>query len=121
MENRKILNREMIRHVEDIKPGLAGQLLQTFLGHAPGKYAICMEGLRTGDWSAVESAAHSLKSSTGHLGAEKLMELCASLEDAAASARPSDAVAIGKELEAVYAETLAALELELKSWIPAKT
>jgi two-component system sensor histidine kinase/response regulator len=120
MELREILNREMIRHVEEIKPGLAVQLLRTYLGHAPGKFTICVEGLRTGDWSAVESAAHSLKSSSGHLGADRLMDLCSRLEHAASSGSPSDATAFGNEFEAVYAETLAALERELKSRIPIK-
>lgn len=118
MENRKILNRETIRHVEDIKAGFAGLLLQTFLGHAPGKYAMCVEGLRTGDWSAVESAAHSLKSSSGHLGAEKVMDLCASLEEAAGSARSWEAAAFGEEFQMVYAGTLAAMEQELRTWLP---
>jgi HPt (histidine-containing phosphotransfer) domain-containing protein len=119
MEIHEILNRERIRHVEEIKPGLAVQLLRIYLSHAPGKFAICVEGLRSGDWSAVGFAAHSLKSSSGHLGADRLMDLCSRLENAVSSTSPSDATGFGNEFETVYAETLAALERELSSWIPA--
>lgn len=118
MENRKILNRDVILQVEGIKPGLAGKLLDTFLGHAPGRYRDCRKGLESGDWRAVEDAVHSLKSSAGHLGAELLLDLCGRMEASAETGDGESVTAMAAEFESVYALTVEALERERQSWIP---
>jgi HPt (histidine-containing phosphotransfer) domain-containing protein len=105
--------------VEALKAGLAGKLLDAFLGHAPGRFASYQGGLRTGDWTAVEGAAHSLKSSSGHLGADQLLVLCDRLESAAESGDGETVRSLSGEFESVYARTIAAMEEERKRWPPA--
>ncbi|MDB5106914.1 MAG: Multi-sensor hybrid histidine kinase [Fibrobacteres bacterium] len=115
-----LFNRNMILQVEEIKAGLAGRLLEAFLGHAPGRYQAYREGLRIGDWKAVEDAAHSLKSSAGQLGAERLLDVCASLEAKAEAADAEGVSGLTGEFDTIYAGTLAALEEERRVWINGK-
>jgi HPt (histidine-containing phosphotransfer) domain-containing protein len=53
-------------------PELLIDLIEMFLEDSPQKMAAIGEGLETGDWEMVERAAHSLKGSSGNLGAIRL-------------------------------------------------
>lgn len=116
MEEPKILNREAMLRMEAIKAGLAGRLLDAFLGHAPGRYASYSEGIASGDWSAVEAAAHSLKSSSGQLGADRLLGLCDRMERAAENGDAESVRAMDAEFRSVYAGTIDALREERTRW-----
>lgn len=118
MVKRKLLNRDVILHVEKIKTGLAGKLLDSFLGHAPSKFNVFRGGIKSGDWQAVGDAVHSLKSSAGHLGAEELLDVCQRLEKSAVSGDADMVATLAPEFESVYTRTLEALSLERLSWTP---
>jgi two-component system sensor histidine kinase/response regulator len=74
------------------------ELVRLFNEQAPRYLEVARVALGVGDLLAVSKAAHSMKSSSGYLGARRLSELCRELEkvaregDRAASARTIDAL-----------------------------
>ena len=87
---------------------LAGKMASLFLGLAPDRVRAAREGLDAGDADAVRRAAHSLKSSSGNVGALAVMEAAGRLEDAAER---------GDGLE-VLAALLSAMESALQAALP---
>ncbi len=59
---------------------LIKELVKIFLSDTPGKISIIKTALEKNDIKSIEYTAHSLKSSSGTLGAKRLSELCAELE-----------------------------------------
>ncbi|HYL79507.1 MAG TPA: Hpt domain-containing protein [Candidatus Acidoferrum sp.] len=62
------------------KSDILQRVLCVFTGHAPGVLAALREAGDRQDCQGVASAAHSLKSSSGNLGAVRLADVCARLE-----------------------------------------
>ncbi len=118
MSDPKILNSETLARVEGIKAGLVVKLVETFLRHAPGRFAHCRQGMKSSDWTAVGEGAHSLKSSAGHLGADRLLEICDRMERLAEAGNCADLLALEDEFASVYAGTITALEEEKPRWVP---
>jgi HPt (histidine-containing phosphotransfer) domain-containing protein len=124
MDKRKLLNRDSILQVEEVKPGLAARVLEIFLNHAPARYQACKQGLAEADWQAVEKAAHNLRSSAGQLGAEHLLDVCMRLEALAekgntqAASAKAAAETVAAEFESIYALTIAEVKREKDTWLP---
>lgn len=78
---------------------LARRMLALFLQYTPQRLTAAREGFEAGDLEAVGRAAHSLKSTAGHLRAARIQALASQIE----------ALAITKQYEAI-AEPLRALE-----------
>ena len=69
---------------------LQRRMIEAFLTHTSARAeAIAAAGI-SGDLQAMEVAAHSLKSSAGNLGAERLRHLCGALEGAASQGHGAD-------------------------------
>jgi HPt (histidine-containing phosphotransfer) domain-containing protein len=64
---------------------------------------------------ALVESAHSLKSSSANLGALALTELCKELETAGRQGRLADASELLQQVNAVYTNTLQALEAHRES------
>lgn len=81
------------------------RITTAFLTDAPVKINALREALAESDHEAVSMAAHNLKGGCWYVGAARLAELCALLEDDAESGNLSDAAAsvsgIETELEAL--------------------
>ena len=81
------------------------RITTAFLTDAPVKINALREALAKSDHEAVSMAAHNLKGGCWYVGAERLAELCALLEDDAESGNLSHAAAsvsgIETELEAL--------------------
>jgi HPt (histidine-containing phosphotransfer) domain-containing protein len=71
---------ELISLSDDGDPELLLDLIGLYLADAPSKLDAVMEGMRTGDLDKVERAAHSLKGSSGNLGARQLQHTCELLQ-----------------------------------------
>jgi HPt (histidine-containing phosphotransfer) domain-containing protein len=71
---------------------LATQMIQLFLQHGPERVSNVESGFSAGDMKQIEHAAHSMKSSAGNLGAQRLQQAAAALESASdpETARASD-------------------------------
>lgn len=70
---------ELIALSDDGDPELLLDLIGMFLADSPTKLESMAEGIRTGDLDRVERAAHSLKGSSGNLGARELQYACESV------------------------------------------
>jgi HPt (histidine-containing phosphotransfer) domain-containing protein len=81
------------------------RITSAFLTDAPVKINALREALAESDYEAVSMAAHNLKGGCWYVGAARLAELCALLEDDAESGNLSDGASsvsgIETELEAV--------------------
>jgi HPt (histidine-containing phosphotransfer) domain-containing protein len=62
---------------------LVGKMVELFLKNAPERLEEVREGLEGRDAHRAERGAHSLKSSAGNMGAERLRILCQLTENAA--------------------------------------
>ena len=85
--------------------GLFAELLELFHDGTPLRLASIRRALAAGDARQVEREAHSLKGSSGALGAIGLMQLAGELEHRARAGDLSDA---GQQVEAIEAEFRAA-------------
>ena len=61
---------ELLSFADDGDPELLVDLIQMFLEDGPSKVAAVSQGLAIGDFDMAERAAHSLKGSSGNLGAK---------------------------------------------------
>jgi two-component system, sensor histidine kinase and response regulator len=76
---------EALRRLQRVGgPTLVRQMIRLFLENLPIRVDTAFAGLRGGNWSDVERAGHSLKSSAAYLGLRDLSERAARLEQLAA-------------------------------------
>lgn len=90
-------------------PGLVHRVIGMYLADSPGLLAAMREALRQGDASALERAAHSLKSSSAALGATGLSHRCKALETMGRGKDLAQAEAVLAQVEADLADTHKAL------------
>jgi HPt (histidine-containing phosphotransfer) domain-containing protein len=89
MTSQKVIELELSRlselqELEDTgATGLIGSLVSDFSEHAPLLLIAVQQGFATRDHDAIRFACHSMKSSSGALGAKDLSEACGRLEEAA--------------------------------------
>lgn len=99
-------------------PGLAREIVGTYLGELPDRRARLGAGLSPGaDLEDVQRAAHSFKSASATVGALSLSEACARVE---ASLRRGEHVDLAGQLEAVLT-LLPGVGSELEAWMAAGT
>ena len=79
-----ILDSHRIEQLQSLgDPNLLGEMCELFLEHAPDRIDNILKGWEEKDFKRIEESAHSLKSSSGNLGAMELMNLCQEIESAA--------------------------------------
>lgn len=88
---------------------LREKMIELFLTHAPERIEGIRKGLAEGDDALAERSAHSLKSSSANLGAEKLRRIAGSIEAAMEKGDRESARLLLPEGEARLAEILEAL------------
>tara|TARA_R110002072_G_scaffold302499_1_gene485883 strand:+ start:43520 stop:43879 length:360 start_codon:yes stop_codon:yes gene_type:complete len=71
---------ELLSFADDGDPELLVDLIQMFLEDGPSKVEAVSQGLAVGDFDMAERAAHSLKGSSGNLGAKIVQEICEQLQ-----------------------------------------
>ena len=91
-------------------PAFVRQMIDLYLDYAPGRIAAAQAALASGDLPALEQAVHPLRSGSGNLGANVVMQLAQRLELAAHNHEPVPLAPLLEELSAAF--TLARLELE---------
>lgn len=100
---------ELIALSDDGDPELLLDLIELFLSDSPGKLDSVAKGVQSGDLERVERAAHSLKGSSGNLGARRLQHLCESLVGRSRTGDLEGARRVATQLESVFDEARAAL------------
>ncbi len=71
---------ELLDLCDDGDTELIVDLIEMFLEDGPDRVREVREGLETEDWERVERAAHSLKGSSGNLGASKVQDVSEALQ-----------------------------------------
>jgi HPt (histidine-containing phosphotransfer) domain-containing protein len=100
---------ELLSLSDDGDPELLLDLIQMFLDDGPAKVQAVTEGLQAGDFDKMERAAHSLKGSSGNLGARRLQNVCEGLQLASRDKRLDESRGLAGQLRDVFAEAEAAL------------
>ncbi|MGI8648771.1 MAG: response regulator, partial [Rubrobacter sp.] len=95
-------------------PEMLAELQEIFFEDANGRLAGLREALEVGDARSVERIAHTLKGSSGNMGAARMALLCAELQEVNASGNLERAPRLVEELEAEFARVRAALEAEIE-------
>jgi HPt (histidine-containing phosphotransfer) domain-containing protein len=99
---------ELLSLSDDGDPELLLDLIQMFLDDGPAKVQAVTEGLQAGDFDKMERAAHSLKGSSGNLGARRLQNVCEGLQLASRDKRLDESRGLAGQLRDVFAEAEAA-------------
>lgn len=94
---------EQLRFLEDEdQPNVVAELIDLFIEHTPPKLKQMAEAIEGNDIGALRRAAHSLKGSSGNVGARGMSEVCQQLEHNPPEAFP-EAPALLTLLEAEFA------------------
>lgn len=104
---------ELLSLSDDGDPELLLDLIRLFLADGPTKVAAVSEGLAQRDFDRMERAAHSLKGSSGNLGARRLQNTCEKMQIATRNHDLPTSANLTPQLAADYAEVERAL-LELR-------
>jgi HPt (histidine-containing phosphotransfer) domain-containing protein len=95
---------ELLALSDDGDPELLLDLIQMFLGDGPEKVRAITEGLQAGDFEKMERAAHSLKGSSGNLGARRLQDACERMQSATRLHRLDESRTLASRIGALFAE-----------------
>lgn len=100
---------ELLSFTDDGDPELLLDLIQMFLDDGPEKVRAVQQGLQAGDFDKMERAAHSLKGSSGNLGAHLLQDTCEKIQIATRQKRLDETRSLAAELVTKFAEAESAL------------
>jgi HPt (histidine-containing phosphotransfer) domain-containing protein len=107
---------ELLSISDDGDPELLLDLIQMFLDDGPAKLAAVDEGLAAGDFEKAERAAHSLKGSSGNLGAKLLQNACEQMQIATRFHRLEESRRLAPVMQQSFREAEAALRKLLATY-----
>ncbi len=94
------------------EPDIVTELAEMFLDDATARLPSLYVALEEGDSERVEEISHTLKGSSGNMGATQMAEICAQLQDAGTSHDLEHAPELLDRLEAEFERVRVALEAE---------
>ena len=86
------------------------ELIDTFLQHASQKMGEALTGEREGNLETIERSVHSMKSSAGNLGAQKMQDFAAQIEELAEKGQAEPIPSLMRELENAFERVKPILE-----------
>jgi HPt (histidine-containing phosphotransfer) domain-containing protein len=101
---------ELLSFASDGDPDLLLDLIQMFLDDSPSKVSAVREGLEAGDFEKAERAAHSLKASSGNLGARIVQDICEQLQVLTRGRKMNESLELAPRLEQSYAAAASELQ-----------
>lgn len=105
-----VIDPEAIERLEEWGgPDLVRKMIRLFLENAPERLGLIRTGLESGELEVAERGAHSLKSSSGNVGARELHLVCAEMEDLASEEKEEGMRNLLPRLEEVYERSISAL------------
>ena len=107
---------ELLSFVDDGDPELLVDLIQMFLDDGPAKVKSITDGLEEGDFDKVERAAHSLKGTSGNLGARHLQDACEEMQLASRNHELESVREITPRIVSTYADADVALQKLLSTF-----
>lgn len=90
---------------------LVGQIVRTYIDDSADLMQILAEAVRDSDCERVRAAAHSLKSSSGNVGAKQVVDLARRLEMVGKEDEPSAFEALFVELQIELSRAVAELDV----------
>ncbi len=110
----------MITNLYRVKPDVVTELIDNFITTAGERLEAIGQALDRADSSALQTAAHSLKGSSGTLGAAGMADICGDLEargrDDNLEQDASGARAAGLKLQHEFAAVREAFRQQLAEW-----
>lgn len=91
-------------------PDLQKKMIDLFLTHAQERLDQIREGIATGDSTKAETGAHTLKSSAGNVGAQRVQALAMDAEALAEAGNMADVEAILPQLQKEFDAACGALK-----------
>jgi two-component system sensor histidine kinase/response regulator len=97
---------------EEGEPDILIELIELFLTDVPPQLVALKEALEAGDARSVGRVAHTLKGSSGNMGATRMTTICSELEAVGASGDLSRAPELLERLEEEFGRVRVALEVK---------
>ena len=115
------VNLRVVQNLHRVRPMVLPELIDNFLTSAAERIEAIVAAVEQSDGSSLKSAAHSLKGSSGTLGAVQMAQICAELElvginGALAREGASGARDTARRLENELSEVRAIFEQQLDDW-----
>jgi PAS domain S-box-containing protein len=95
------------------EPDILRELIALFLDDIPPQLAALREAIAGDDAHSVERIAHTLKGSSGNMGAKRMVAICSELQDVGASGNLSNAPELLERLGGEFGRVRTALEAEI--------
>lgn len=99
---------------DDGDPDIIAEVGGLFLEHSPQKIAAILKAVENGDAKGLQTAAHSLKSSSAYVGAMRLSELSRELEMMGRSQVMDGAEEKAEKLNREYKQVMMELDAEIQ-------
>ena len=99
---------------DDGDPDIIAEVGGLFLEHSPQKIAAILKAVENGDAKGLQTAAHSLKSSSAYVGAMRLSELSRELEMMGRSQIMDRAEEMAERLNREHKQVMMELDAEIK-------
>ena len=99
---------------DDGDPDIIAEVGGLFLEHSPQKIAAILKAVENGDAKGLQTAAHSLKSSSAYVGAMRLSELSRELEMKGRSQVMDGAEEKAERLNREYKQVMMELDAEIQ-------
>ena len=113
--NGSVLDPEVLANLRDLgDPELLTELAEMFFDDATSRLAEMREAVEAGDAAGVKRVAHTLKGSSGNMGAARMSAICAELQDVGDSGDLAPARGLLEDLEDEFGRVRPALEAELE-------
>lgn len=108
MSARDVLDPGVVERLRQLtppgEPDVLREVLNLFLDEVPKKLGALRSAVASGDAAAVRRTAHSLKGSSGNIGARAMYDVCRQLDDRAGSEEPARLQPLVDALDAEYGE-----------------
>jgi chemotaxis protein histidine kinase CheA len=96
----------------DGEPDIIIELIELYLADAPRRVAAMQESAARRDWQSVKREAHSLRGSSGSLGAVEMAQICAGIEEVVCGSPGLNTAVLLRRLELGLQRALHAFLLE---------
>ena len=98
---------------EEGEPDILEELIELYLEDAPSQIAALGEAVEAGEAHDVERIAHTLKGSSGNMGATRMAAICSEIEDVGASSALHKTPELLKQLEEEFGRVRATLRAKI--------
>ena len=111
MTAREVLDPDVVARLRQLtppgEPDVLQEILNLFLDEVPKKIGALRTAVASGDATTVQRTAHSLKGSSGNIGAHAMYDVCRQLDARARSEEPARLQPLVEALDAEYGKVAA--------------